>query len=73
MCYGMNCGYESYPYGPNEGCVCRLPWHATCPMDREDEEQQEDEEDNGEEDEYMSRRKGYGPDERYWPEWAFGR
>ena len=46
MCF-INCQYESYPNGHNEGCVCRLPWHETCPMDREEEEQQED---DGEED-----------------------
>ena len=36
MCYGYgNCGFESYPNGPNEGCHCRLPWWAICPMDAE--------------------------------------
>ena len=70
MCYGMNCGYESYPSGPNEGCVCRLPWHETCPMDREYEEQQED---DGEEDEYMPPRRILDGEERYWPDGAFGR
>ena len=35
MCY-MNCPYERYPYGPNEGCHCSLPRWAICPMDQED-------------------------------------
>ena len=35
MCF-MNCPFERYPNGPNEGCHCRLPWHATCPMEQDD-------------------------------------
>ena len=74
MCYGMGCGYESYPYGYNEGCVCRLPWHATCPFDREEEAESDEYEDEDEdcEDEYMPRRRLDG-EEKYWPEWAFRR
>ena len=49
MCF-MNCRWESYPNGPNEGCHCRLPRWGTCPMDREDEEQQEYEDEDCEED-----------------------
>lgn len=37
MCYGMGCGYESYPYGYNEGCVCRLPRGCSCPMEQDDD------------------------------------
>ena len=53
MCYGMNCGYESYPNGPNEGCHCRLPMWETCPYDREEEaesDEYEDEDEDCEED-----------------------
>lgn len=75
MCF-MNCPYESYPNGPNEGCHCRLPWHATCPFDREEEDENaeayEDEDEGEDEDEYMPRRR-LDPEERYWPEWAFRR
>lgn len=74
MCYGMNCGYESYPNGPNEGCHCRLPWHATCPFDREEEESESyEDEDEDCEDDYAPTRRRLDPEERYWPEWAFRR
>ena len=36
MCYGMDCEFESYPYGYNEGCVCRKTKYDTCPMDEDD-------------------------------------
>ena len=32
MCY-CNCPHERYPDGPNEGCHCRLPAGAQCPLD----------------------------------------
>lgn len=38
MCY-MGCSWESYPRGPNEGCVCRLPRGYECPMNIDDEDE----------------------------------
>lgn len=72
MCYGMNCGWESYPNGPNEGCHCRLPWYSTCPMDREDDDENAEADEDDGEDEYAPPRKLDG-EEKYWPEWAFRR
>ena len=37
MCYTGACEYESYPWGYNEGCVCRKPQYAPCPHEEEDE------------------------------------
>ena len=71
MCF-MNCPFERYPNGPNEGCHCALPWGVTCPMDREDDDENTEAYEDDGEDEYAPRRRWYGPDERYWPEWAFG-
>ena len=45
MCF-MNCRWESYPNGPNEGCHCRLPWWAICPMDAEEDGDQYDPDDD---------------------------
>ena len=37
MCYTGACEYEAYPWGYNEGCVCRKPQCAPCPHEEEDE------------------------------------
>lgn len=38
MCY-MNCEYESYPYGQNEGCVCKKRG-GPCPNEEEETEEE---------------------------------
>lgn len=48
MCYN-NCQYERYPWGPNEGCVCRKPSSVTCPLEEEDEDKVWHDEDDEEE------------------------
>ena len=37
VCF-CNCQFESYPYGPNEDCICRKPKGWPCPEDVDDEE-----------------------------------
>ena len=46
MCNGMGCDYESYPYGYNGGCYCRLPRGCPCPMDAEEDGDQYDPDDD---------------------------
>lgn len=41
MCY-CNCKYESYPYGPNEECICKKPKYIPCLMDEDMNEDNED-------------------------------
>ena len=43
MCYTGACVYETYPYGYNEGCVCRRPAHGSCPCESDDQEERDNE------------------------------
>ena len=38
MCY-CGCQFESYRYGPNEGCYCTKPRGCPCPEEVQDEEE----------------------------------
>lgn len=46
-----NCQFESYPYGPNEDCICKKPAGWPCPMDMSEEEYDDYNEEDYEDDE----------------------